>query len=43
MYNENVLNKYDKKIYFEKNLVFMYILLMLYVFLVCIYVIMSRD
>lgn len=41
MYNENVLNKYDKKIW--KNLVFMYILLMLYVFLVCIYVIMSRD
>lgn len=41
MYNENVLNKYDKK--FWKNLVFMYILLMLYVFLVCIYVIMSRD
>lgn len=41
MYNENVLNKYDKKIW--KNLVFMYILLMLYVFLVYIYVIMSRD
>lgn len=41
MYNENVLNKYDKK--FWKNLVFMYILLMLYVLLVCIYVIMSRD
>lgn len=41
MYNENVLNKYDKKIW--KNSVFMYILLMLYVLLVCIYVIMSRD
>lgn len=43
MYNENVLNKHDKKIHFEKNSAFMYILLMLYVFSACIHVIMSRD